>query len=78
MKAALYARVSSEEQAVKPQHDFEPLFKMNWEECSEIMQWRPRGDLNTNAISRCRTLPSDCNCASQAAAQGEDTIAFTH
>jgi hypothetical protein len=32
--------------AVKPQPDFEPFFRVNWEECSRIMQWRPRGDSN--------------------------------
>ena len=32
--------------AVKPQPDYEPFFKLNWEEQSKIMKWRPRGDLN--------------------------------
>ena len=33
--------------AVKPQPDFGPFFKLNWEEFSRrIINWRPRGDLN--------------------------------
>ena len=34
--------------AVKPHGDFEPFFKLNWEEFSrtKIMKMRPRGDSN--------------------------------
>ena len=32
--------------AVKPQPDFEPFLRLNWDEFSKIMKWRPRGDSN--------------------------------